>query len=255
MVNKCLEHIHCPTELGLYFDAPAPTTVHLKSLISCQYLDGAIPTQITLTVTIAQNTAITIIDDLCCCDNSLCTTSSWRTKVSFYLHSNSTLTYILAPQNKPDQKNLSADNHMVNKELNFILLGKYAQAHAICSCLGTGTSNYTFTTVQEHKAPQTTSTLVIKGVLNDQAKLKSNALIKVYKGCNAVNASQINKNLLLSTGARAISIPKLEIETDDVQCRHDATMSKPNQEQLFYLQSRGISQAQAQKDLVTAFLN
>jgi Fe-S cluster assembly protein SufD len=76
----------------------------------------------------------------------------------------------------------------------------------------------------------------------------------VYKGCNAVQASQVNKNLLLSPGARALSIPKLEIETDDVQCRHDATIGKLNAEQLFYLQSRGLSHAQAQHDLVEAFL-
>ncbi len=254
MVSKCIEHINCPTELGLYFDAPTPTTINLRDLISCQYLNGAIPAKLTLTFTIAPNAEVTVIDDLCCCENAACQTSAWHTKISFYLHSNSILNYHLGTQDKSCLKGLGDSNCMIEKELNFILLGKHAQAHAICSCLGSGSSSYTFTTIQEHKAPQTTSTLIIKGALTDQSKLKSNALIKVYKGCNAVNASQINKNLLLSPGARAISIPKLEVETDDVQCRHDATISKLNPEQLFYLQCRGLSPAQAQKDLVAAFL-
>lgn len=254
MVNKCIEHINCPTELGLYFDAPVPTIVKLKSLIACQYLNGAIPPRLTLTFTIAPNTTVTVIDDLCCCEGTACHPAAWHSKLSFYLHSNSTLVYHLGTPSKECDKDTDEKSCVVEKELNFILLGKNAQAHATCSCRGTGSSSYTFTTVQEHKAPHTTSSLTIKGALTDQARLKNNALIKVYKGCNAVQASQVNKNLLLSPGTRALSIPKLEIETDDVQCRHDATMGKLNQEQLFYLQSRGLSLTQAQNDLIAAFL-
>lgn len=254
MVNKCIEHINCPSELGLYFDAPTPTVIHLKNLIACQYLNGIIPPTLTLTFTIAPNAVVTIIDDLCCCEHNTCKTAAWQNKLSFYLHSNSNLTYSLGTPNKPCEKGADEKSCMIEKELHFVLLGKNAQAHATCSCMGTGTSSYTFTTTQEHKAPNTISSLTIKGALTDQAKLKNNALIKVYKGCAAVQASQINKNLLLSPGARALSIPKLEIETDDVQCRHDASMGKINPEQLFYLQSRGLSAAQAQKDLISAFL-
>ena len=252
MANRCIDQINCPREL---VDAPIPTTTYLKELISCQYLEGkSIPEVLTLTFTIAPNTEVTIIDDLCCCEGTTCQVSTWYTKLSFYLHSNSILNYRLGTKENECPKGVAANSCSIEKELNFILLGKNAQAHAICSCLGTGSSNYTFTTTQEHKAPQTKSSLLIKGALIDQAKLKSNALIKVYKGCDGVSACQVNKNLMLSPGARALSIPRLEIEAEDVDCRHDATMSKPNPEQLFYLQSRGISGIQAQQDLVAAFL-
>lgn len=253
MVSKCLEYFNCPTELGLYFEAPSPITVSLKDVIACQYPAGTIPTTLTLTITIAQHTNVTIVDDLCTCPN-LPTNNTWHNKLNFYLNGNSTLTYRLGEhQGVPCQKACD-QSCMVEKELHFILLGKHAVANAICACRGTGTSTYTFTTTQEHKAPHTTSSLIIKGALADQAKFKSNALIKVHKGCAAVCASQINKNLLLSPGARALSIPKLEIETDDVVCRHDATVSSINQEHLFYLQSRGVTAQQAQQDLVRAFL-
>lgn len=244
MVTKCIEYLNCPTEMGLYLDAPTPTTIHLKNLIECQYVDGIIPSTLTLTFTIAPHASVTIIDDLCCCSNQSAI-SSWHNTLSFYLHNNSMLTYRLEQP---------AQNCHLEKELNFILLGKHAQAHAICSCTGSNDSIFNFKTTQQHKAPQTTSSLIIKGALTDQARIKSNALIKVYKNCNTVHASQINKNLLLNPGTRALSIPKLEIETDDVHCRHDAMVSKLNPEQLFYLQSRGISAEQAQKDLIAAFL-
>ena len=70
MVSKCIQHINCPTELGLYLDAPTPTTINLKSLIACQYLNGGIPSSLTLTFTIAPNATVTIIDDLCCCEST-----------------------------------------------------------------------------------------------------------------------------------------------------------------------------------------
>lgn len=253
MVRKCIEYLNCPTEMGLYLDAPTPTTIQLKDLIACQYINGIIPPMLTLTITIAPNASVTIIDDLCSLyDNP--NVILWQSTLSFYLHNNSTLNYIFGQTHDLHCKKTCEKNNQIAKELNFVLLGKHAHVNAICSCMGTSNSSFTFTTTQEHKAPHTTSHLLIKGALTDKSRLKSNALIKVYKGCAAVTASQVNKNLLLSSDARALSIPKIEIETDDVNCRHNASASKINPEHLFYLQSKGFTAEQAQKDLVLAFL-
>jgi len=65
----------------------------------------------------------------------------------------------------------------------------------------------------------------------------------------------MNKNLLLGCNSQAISIPKLEVEADDVDCKHGAAVSKLDDEQIFYLQSRGIDYCSAKNILIDAFLN
>jgi Fe-S cluster assembly protein SufD len=78
-------------------------------------------------------------------------------------------------------------------------------------------------------------------------------LIKIRKDAQHSDAYQANRNLILSGKARAESIPKLEIEANDVRCTHGATMGQVDPEQLFYLRSRGFTQEEAQNTLVHGF--
>ncbi|MGQ9839766.1 MAG: Fe-S cluster assembly protein SufD [Anaerolineae bacterium] len=108
-------------------------------------------------------------------------------------------------------------------------------------------------TNQLHKAPHTTSDLLIKGALKDRARSVYQGYIKVYPGAQKTNAYQANRNLMLSKQARADSIPGLEIEADDVRCTHGATAGQIPEEYIFYLMARGIDRGNAAHMIVQGF--
>ncbi len=108
-------------------------------------------------------------------------------------------------------------------------------------------------TNQLHKAPHTTSDLLIKGALKDRARSVYQGYIKVYPGAQKTNAYQANRNLMLSKQARADSIPGLEIEADDVRCTHGATAGQIPDEYIFYLMARGIDRTNAERMIVQGF--
>lgn len=109
-------------------------------------------------------------------------------------------------------------------------------------------------TFQIHEAPNTASDLLYKNSLDDKARTIFSGLIRVDPGAHRTDAYQKVRNLLLSDDAEANSAPGLEIEADDVRCTHGATCGEIEQEELFYLMSRGISKKAAQKLIVYGFL-
>jgi Fe-S cluster assembly protein SufD len=108
-------------------------------------------------------------------------------------------------------------------------------------------------TLQEHIAPHTTSDLLYKGVLADRARSVFSGMIRVHPGAQKTDAYQQNRNLLLSDDARADSIPNLEIGANDVRCSHGATVAPLDEDEIFYLESRGISRPEATKIIVDGF--
>mgnify|MGYP005833620805 FL=1 len=108
-------------------------------------------------------------------------------------------------------------------------------------------------TQQNHNAPHTTSDLLFKGVLKDQARSVWQGMIKALPGAQKTDGFQANRNMLLSQDARADSIPGLEIQADDVRCTHAAAVGQIEEEVLFYLMSRGIPRHEAQKLVVDGF--
>lgn len=107
----------------------------------------------------------------------------------------------------------------------------------------------------EHTRPNGTSQQIFKGVLADKGRTVFDGLIYVHKHAQKTNASQSNRNLLLSRQALANSNPRLEILADDVKCSHGSTVGFLDPDALFYLRSRGIGEAEAQAMLVYAFAN
>lgn len=108
-------------------------------------------------------------------------------------------------------------------------------------------------TWQIHESGYATSDLEFKGALKDQARSVYSGLIKVFEDAQKTDAYQQNRNLILSREARADTIPNLEIAANDVRCTHGATVSQVVPEHLFYLQSRGIPETEAQKLIVEGF--
>lgn len=118
-----------------------------------------------------------------------------------------------------------------------------------------GSQHLDHDTQQNHLAPHTTSDLLFKGALKDHSRSVWQGMIYVAPGAQKTDGYQANRNLVLSTKARADSIPGLEILADDVRCTHGATVGKIDSEQVFYLLSRGIPYAEAERLIVEGFFD
>jgi Fe-S cluster assembly protein SufD len=110
-------------------------------------------------------------------------------------------------------------------------------------------------TRQNHLARHTTSDLLFKGALKGHSRSVWHGMIYVAQGAQKTDGYQANRNLILSSEARADSIPGLEILADDVRCTHGATVGKLEQEPLFYLKSRGIPEREAERLIVEGFFD
>lgn len=92
----------------------------------------------------------------------------------------------------------------------------------------------------DHREPNCTSRQTYKGILDGKSRAVFNGRVYVHAGAHQTDAQQSNKNLLLSTDARVDTKPQLEIYNDDVKCAHGATVGQLEEEELFYLLSRGL---------------
>jgi Fe-S cluster assembly protein SufD len=118
-----------------------------------------------------------------------------------------------------------------------------------------GDQMHDFRTIQDHDAPHTTSDLLFKGAVQDRSRSVYTGLIKIRKHARGTTAFQTNRNLTLSEGAWAESVPNLEIETNDVRCSHASTVGPIDAEQRFYLESRGIPTQIAERLIVLGFFD
>ena len=108
-------------------------------------------------------------------------------------------------------------------------------------------------THQDHEAPYASSDLLFKGAVKDRSRAVYSGLIKVAEKAFGTDAYQANRNLSLSEHARVDTMPNLEIGANDVRCTHGATVSRIEDEYLFYLMSRGISRTEAEKLMIDGF--
>src|SRR6266540_3831312 len=135
------------------------------------------------------------------------------------------------------------------------LAGEGAQGRMSGFYFTDGNQHLDHDTQQNHLAPHTTSDLLFKGALKGKSRSVWQGMIYVAPKAQKTDGYQANRNLVLSDGARADSIPGLEILADDVRCTHGATGGKLEQEPLFYLKSRGIPQKDAERLVVEGFFD
>jgi len=147
---------------------------------------------------------------------------------------------------------LGASVHRV--DLNAKLLGPGANSEMLGLYFGDGDQHFDFNTSQDHTEPNTGSDLLYKGALDGKSRAVFRGIIRVFPDAQRTDAYQTNRNLLLSPGARADSLPNLEIEADDVKCSHGATIGELDSEAKFYLMSRGLDRVQAERLVVLGFL-
>lgn len=110
-------------------------------------------------------------------------------------------------------------------------------------------------TVQRHIAPNSTSNLLIKGVFEDHSKFIYQGLIRLEKSAQKSHAYQKNQNLIMSKDCFVDSRPFLEILANDVFCTHGSTTGRLNQDELYYLKTRGIEGEAAKQLMISGFID
>lgn len=143
---------------------------------------------------------------------------------------------------------------VVRVEPTMILAGEGADARALGLFFAAGRQHFEHRVVSRHEAPRAYSNLLYKGALKDQAHTVFFGNLVVPPGAPGTDAYQTNRNLVLNEGARADTIPFLEIETAEVKCSHAGAVGRVDEEHLFYLQARGVGEAAAKRLIVLGFL-
>lgn len=206
--------------------------------------------EVELTLTLEANAEATIIDDIY--DRPLSITLLIKENSSlFYKHR-----FTQQEQKKLSISSRSTPEKMpsLSKKCTVILAESQAKAKLECINESSLYDFFSFKTLQHHCAPHTESLVTTRGVVHDNARFFSENLIRIEKSAQHTKAREETKNLIIGKHARVISIPKLEVEADLVSCEHGAAISKISQEDLFYFQTRGIGNKQAQESLIAAFL-
>ncbi len=148
---------------------------------------------------------------------------------------------------------ISLNGGIVRNNLNVVLDAEHCEAHLYGLYFQRGQSHIDNHTVVDNVKPNCFSNELYKGIIDDSATGVFNGKIFVQPQAQKTNAYQSNKNILLSNMASVNSKPQLEIFADDVKCSHGCTVGRLNEEGLFYLQSRGISEKIARSLLLHAF--
>jgi Fe-S cluster assembly protein SufD len=135
------------------------------------------------------------------------------------------------------------------------LVGQGASSRLLAAYFGDEDQTHDFRTLQEHDAPRTTSDLVFQGAVADRARSVYSGLIRVRRGAVGTNAFQTNRNLVLSEGAHADSVPNLDILENDVRCSHASTVGPIDEDQRYYLATRGVPPEAADRLIVLGFFD
>lgn len=133
------------------------------------------------------------------------------------------------------------------------LRGESGTSSLRAAFIGRGEQMLDFRTLQDHLAPRTTSDLLFMGAVADHSHSVYSGLIRVRRGAVRSDAMQTNHNLVLDEGAQADSVPNLDIEENDVKCSHGSTVGPVDEDQRYYLESRGVEPDVAERLIVAGF--
>ena len=140
-------------------------------------------------------------------------------------------------------------------EVSIDLEGPGAEAHIKGLYLCKGDEKVHFRIVMHHRAPGCKSTQLFNGIAGGKADVRFDGTIVVAPDAQQTEAYQENHNIVLTPEARVETKPQLEIYADDVKCSHGATVGRLNEDELFYMRSRGIPEAEARTLQMLSFLS
>jgi Fe-S cluster assembly protein SufD len=153
-----------------------------------------------------------------------------------------------------DSFTLNIGARLSRTEVHAQLSGSGAAAHLNAAQLLAGSQHADFTSIVSHTAPNCQSRQTVKNVLAGRSRGVFQGRIEVARAAQKTDGYQMNQALLLSPQAEIDTKPELEIFADDVKCSHGATVGELDADQMFYLRSRGVPEAEARAILVRAFL-
>jgi Fe-S cluster assembly protein SufD len=148
---------------------------------------------------------------------------------------------------------ISLNGGIVRNNLNMVMDAERSEAHMYGLYFLKGNTHVDNHTVVDNVKPHCQSNELYKGIIDDNGTAVFNGKIFVQQPAQKTNAYQSNKNILLSDSASVNTKPQLEIFADDVKCSHGCTVGRLDEEGMFYLRSRGISEKTARALLVHAF--
>jgi Fe-S cluster assembly protein SufD len=140
-------------------------------------------------------------------------------------------------------------------EVNVELCGPGAEAHLKGLYLCGADEKVRFKVVMHHRAPGCKSTQLFNGIAGGEAEVRFDGTIVVAPDAQQTEAYQENHNIVLTESAKVATKPQLEIYADDVKCSHGATVGQLNQDEIFYMRSRGIPEREAKTLQMISFLS
>jgi Fe-S cluster assembly protein SufD len=260
-------HNDAGTRDPVLIDVPAGTAVAGPVVVVSWVTADAVEVNDRLVVRVGEAAEVTVLDWQGSDDVSALCLPVVELDVAAAAH----LRYLSVQERGPQVWQIASQVSRVGRDATLVsvqaaLGGSYARCRADCRLVGRGaTGNLSaiyfgerdqmldFRTFQEHVAPDTTSNLLFKGAVSDTSQSVYTGLIKVDKAARGTNAFQTNRNLKLSDGAWAESVPNLEIENNDVRCSHASTVGPVDDDQRFYLESRGVPPEVAERLIVLGF--
>ena len=138
-------------------------------------------------------------------------------------------------------------------KVKIFLTGIGARSEINCGYLLNNNNKININIQAIHKSPETSSSQVIKGLVTDASKVSFNGTITIPHDSQKCDGHQNHRGVILSDKAEIESIPQLEIWADDVKCDHGSAVGPLDEDQLFYLQTRGLSPSEARKLLLSSF--
>ena len=141
------------------------------------------------------------------------------------------------------------------QRIDSVLAGERGVSNLLAASFGDDDQMLDFRTFQRHDAARTTSDLLFKGALAGHARSVYSGLIRISPGARRSDALQTNRNLVLSEGAHADSVPNLDIQENDVRCSHASAVGPVDEDQRYYLESRGVPPAEAERLIVLGFFS
>jgi Fe-S cluster assembly protein SufD len=136
-----------------------------------------------------------------------------------------------------------------------VAAGQGGRSELRSAYLGAGSQVHDIRTMQDHAAPHTTSDLLCKGAVSGTSRSVYSGLIRVRHGAVRAEAMQTNHNLVLDERAHADSVPNLDIAENDVRCSHASTVGPVDEDQRYYVESRGVPPARAERLIVQGFFD
>ena len=148
---------------------------------------------------------------------------------------------------------ISLNGKIVRNNHHVVLNGEGCEAHLLGLYILNGKTHVDNHTLVDHQQPNSFSNELYKGILDGQSTAVFNGKIYVREHAQKTNAFQTNKNILLTNTTKVNTKPQLKIWADDVKCSHGCTTGQLDDEQIFYLQTRGISKDNARAMVLFAF--